>query len=198
MAASDWMSAAIASYGYVALFVGAVVEGPVATVIGAFLASRGFLEVAFVYAVVVSGDLVGDLLFYGIGRSGRMALLVWHGGLGERQQTRLAILKERFHAHPGRTLLFGKLTHAAGFLVLFAAGAARVPMSTFLWYNLLGTLPKAAAFVAIGYFAGAAYLRIDSSYVGVVSLASLAALLLIALGMAIYFRRRQGFDLPEA
>ena len=194
MTTLDWMSATITSYGYAALFLAAVVEGPIATVIGAFLASLGFLDVALVYAVAVSGDLIGDLLLYAVGRSGWMPLSAWRRALSERKQQRLAALKRRFRAHAGGTLVFGKLTHAAGFLVLLAAGAAQVPVATFLGYNLLGTLPKAALFVLIGYFAGAAYTQINS-YLWIISAVSFP---LICLGIGIYLRRRVAFDQPEA
>ena len=193
MTTLDWMSATITSYGYAALFVAAVVEGPIATVIGAFLASLGFLDVALVYAVAVAGDLIGDLLLYGVGRSGWMPLGAWRRPLSARNQQRLAALKGRFRAHPGATLVFGKLTHAAGFLILLAAGAARVPVATFLGYNLLGTLPKSAAFMLIGYFAGAAYSRINS-YLWIFSAVSFP---LICLGIGIILRRHAAFDQPE-
>ncbi|TCW75493.1 hypothetical protein C5O80_37515 [Burkholderia sp. SRS-46] len=194
MASLDWLASIIASYGYVALFLASVIEGPIATVIGAFLASQGLLHVGVVYAIAVSGDLVGDLLCYGVGRSGRLPGLRWHAVSGARQQQRFAMLKTRFHAHAGSTLLAGKLTHAAGFLVLLAAGAARIPMARFLWFNLLGTLPKTALFVLIGYFAGAAYHRIDA-YLWI---ASCAVFVLIFLGVGLYVRRRVRLEPPEA
>ena len=190
----DWISAAIASYGYLALFLAAVVEGPIATVIAAFLASQGLLDIGWIYAVAVVGDLIGDLLFYGVGRSGKMQLRMGRRALSERYQQRLAIFGRRFRAHAGATLLFAKLTHAAGFFVLLAAGAARVPVATFLGYNLLGTLPKAAAFMLIGYFAGAAYTQINS-YLWIISAVSFP---LICLGIGINLRRHVAFDQPEA
>ena len=59
------------SYGYWALFLIAVAEGPIITVIAGFLASRGLLDVALVFAVAFLADLRRDLLLYAIGRSGR-------------------------------------------------------------------------------------------------------------------------------
>lgn len=193
MTTLDWILAAIAHFGYLALFAAAVVEGPIATVIGGFLVSRGLLDVIPVYAVVVAGDLAGDLLCYGIGRSGQIALHRWRREWLVHRQRELAILGNRLRAHAGRTLLFGKLTHAPGFLILVAAGAARIPVATFVWYNLLGTLPKAALFLAIGYFAGSAYNRINS-YMGAISL---LVLLLVCFCAAIVLRRRQFLCEPE-
>ncbi len=175
----------VAHYGYAALLAAAVVEGPIATVVGAFLASQGLLDVALVYAVVVVGDLVGDLLCYAIGHSGHAALRARPTEASERRRRQVEALSRRFRVHAGRMLLFGKLTHSAGFLVLLAAGATRVPMTAFFAYNLIGTLAKSALFVAIGYFSGAAYNRIDS-YLGA---ASLLIFLTICLGTGIWLRK---------
>lgn len=194
MTAPDWIPSAIASYGYVALFAAAIIEGPIATVIGAFLASQGLLSLFAVYAVAVAGDLVGDLLLYELGRSGKTSGQWLRNKLGIRRRRQLAILQERVRARPGAALLFGKLTHAAGFLVLLAAGAVQIPILPYLGFNLLGTLPKIALFVLIGYFAGATYNRIDTYF----WITSCALFVTIFLGIGVYVRRRLAVDPPEA
>lgn len=175
--------AILAHYGYGALFLVAVAEGPIVTVIAGFLASQGVLDTALVFAVAVTADLTGDLLLYAIGRSGGTTLRAWRHEPSNRD--RVAIMRRRFRAQPGKALLFGKLTHGAGFLFLLAAGAERIQPTTFLWYNLLGTLPKTAAFLALGYFAGAAYNRINSD----LAAASLAVFVLICAGAFLLARR---------
>ena len=156
----------LTNYGYGALFIASVVEGPMVTVIAGFLASQGLLDTALVWAIAVAGDLTGDLVLYAAGRwgwitsRGRLSMPV--------DRRRIAFLRRQFRAHPGKALLFGKLTHGAGFLFLLAAGAARIRLATFIWYNFVGTVPKSAFFVALGYLAGAAYVQIDS-YLGAAS-----------------------------
>jgi membrane-associated protein len=157
----DWILPAISSYGYVALFITALVEGPMATVIGAFLASQGLLNIGVVYAVSVLGDLVGDVLLYGVGRSSRVPKPFLRKCLDVAGHLKLSSLLRGFRTRPGRVLVTAKLTHAAGFLVLLSAGAARISLKVFLGFNFLATLPKSAAFVLLGYFAGAAYNHID-------------------------------------
>jgi len=179
MASLDWISSSIADYGYAALFAASMLEGPIATVIGAFLASQGLLEPSGIYATVVLGDLAGDLLYYSLGRFGSMHGWRRRGALGPRRRRQLAVLQAYLRKHAGKTLLIGKFTHAAGFLVLLAAGAARIPLQRFLAYSLLGTLLKSAAFVLLGYFAGAAYHRIDS-YLWLASCAVLAPACVVA------------------
>jgi len=58
----------LAIYGYAALLPLAIIEGPAVTVFAAFLAAQGVFEVVGVYAIVVLGDLVGDVLHYAVGR----------------------------------------------------------------------------------------------------------------------------------
>ena len=150
-------------YGYLFLFVSAVVEGPIVTIVGAFLASQGYFNVFAVYAVVVSGDLTGDLLFYAIGRFGR-------NGSFARMRNALGMTGERFlsleryvQEHGVQMLLLAKFTQI-GFLILPASGAARMPVGKFIWYNVLATLPKSFALLVVGYFFGYAYIRIDGYF----------------------------------
>jgi membrane protein DedA with SNARE-associated domain len=178
----------ISTYGYAAVFLLAVVEGPVVTVLAAFLATEGVLSLPAVYGIAVAGDLTGDLLLYALGRwlSGILPRdeASWRGKIKQRMDKMKPYVQER----AGRLLLFGKLTHSAGFIVLLAAGASRIRLDRFLLFNLLGSLPKSAVFVIIGVFFGRFYgslngdLRIAAAVLFVVICASVAYL---------FYRRRQ-------
>jgi membrane protein DedA with SNARE-associated domain len=148
-------------YGYFLLFSLAVIEGPIITIMAALLAAQGYFNIFAVYGVVVVGDLVGDLFHYAPGRWGKPLLVRWGNYFGIDRE-KLAALEERFRTRGGRTLIFGKLTHSAGFLVLVAAGAAEMPISQFLWYNFIATLPKSLFFMLIGYFIGHSYNLLNS------------------------------------
>lgn len=151
----------ISQYGYVALFLLALLEGPIVTIFAAFLASQGVLALPAVYVTVVLGDLAGDGVLYAIGRGFLGRLPSFAGRRGQYLKDRVDRIGARLRAQPGRVLLFGKLTHSAGFAVLLAAGAARVRLRAFFFYNLLGTLPKSAALVLVGYFFGRSYKTIN-------------------------------------
>ncbi|MGB8621367.1 MAG: DedA family protein [Paracoccaceae bacterium] len=183
----DTVVHAIQGYGLLILFPLAVLEGPIVTVIAAYFAQLGLMNVVGVYTVCVIADLAGDAALYGLGlwAPGRFPVrwLLWLG----ITQDRLARLEAHFRERGPRTLLLGKLTHSAGFAVLLAAGASRMRFATFLWYNLLATLPKTLLFVVIGYSFGAAYKAIDS-YIFRGSLILLAAL---ATGGAIWLLHRR-------
>jgi membrane protein DedA with SNARE-associated domain len=173
---------AVATYGYAALLPLAVIEGPAVTVFAAFLAAQGLLDVGVVYLVVVLGDLLGDLMYYVGGRFLLQRLVNWRGAWAVRLRHRVSVLAQRVRARAGAMLLFGKLTHSAGFAVLLAAGAAHVPLRRFLAYNFLGTLPKSLLFVVIGYWFGRLYIALqgDLRVAGVVGFVLASGVLALA------------------
>jgi len=180
--------ALVSTYGLIVLAPLAVFEGPVVTLIGAWLASQGLLSLPGVFIVVVLADLIGDGLYFGLGR-------LMLDRLSERWRKRLGLSPERvatlvaaFEQRGSAMLLAGKWTHAAGFAVLVAAGAARMPFWQFIWVNLLATLPKSLIFVALGYAFGSAHDQI-AAYISTGG-AALVALLALAVFIWIMWRRR--------
>lgn len=160
------VTALITKYGLAIVAPIAVVEGPIVTVIAAWLASQGLMSLWAVVLVVILADLVGDFGFYALGRWGLGKLPARWLERMHLTDTRLADLTRHFEGHGGRTLLLGKITHSAGFAVLVAAGMARMPLLWFFWFNLVGTVPKSLFFVGLGYGFGAAYSKIDSWITG--------------------------------
>lgn len=176
----------IQTHGLLLLAPLSVLEGPIVTVIAGYLASLGLLNTAGALAVVIAGDLVGDAVLYLVGRKGIKRLPQrWRDRLG-LDADRVEALKDHFGARGGRTLVIGKLTHSAGAAILVAAGAARMPPGAFLWWNFLATLPKSAAFLALGYAFGAAYAQIDAWIFRV----SLVLLAVLAVAGVVWWRRR--------
>ena len=168
------------NYGIAILAPLAIIEGPIVTVIAAWLASLGLLNLWEVLICVILADLVGDSLMYLAGRFGLDWIPArWRIGL-RLNRRRLLRLAQMFQTNGAKILIIGKLTHAAGFAVLLAAGAARMPFLTFLTANFVATVPKCLALAAIGYFAGAAYGQISSGIYWL-SLAAIAVLILAAL-----------------
>jgi membrane protein DedA with SNARE-associated domain len=157
-------------------------EGPIATIIGGFIASQGILDAYAVYAIALLGDLAGDLAYYAIGRFSRLGRSagLWHRlGISEEQLVRAI---ERFRQHGAKILMFAKYTQT-GIIVLPASGAARMPVARFLWFNALGSLPKTLALVLAGYYFGAAYNRINDELVRLSILLGGAALLALSYAL---------------
>jgi membrane protein DedA with SNARE-associated domain len=142
------------TYSYLILFPLIVIEGPVVTIIAGFLVSLGFMDFIPTYLTIVSGDLVGDMLYYSAGRwwlNKAYKGVVKFFGIDMKFVKKLetAIKKNK-----GPFLFFGKLSHAIGGIILFAAGSAEIPIRDFLTFNFLATIPKSLILIAVGYYFG--------------------------------------------
>ncbi len=187
MVAIDTITSLIETHGLLVLAPVSILEGPIITVIAAYLAKLGYMNLYAVYVIVVMGDLIGDALFYGFGHGGlRLVPQRWQKRLG-LNETRLTSLVENFNRRGGRILVMGKLTHSVGAAILVAAGMAKMPFWKFLWYNLLATLPKSLFFMVIGYTLGYATSAVDSYIFRV----SAVMLVLILMAGGIWFIRHK-------
>jgi membrane protein DedA with SNARE-associated domain len=157
----DSIFALLLQYKYILLFPIVVVEGPIVTVIAGFLVSMGAMNLLLAYFLVVIADVCGDVMFYYFGRIGRLEWVRRWGkyfGLTEDRVKKVEVLYKK---HPGKTILFGKFSHVVSAPVLIAAGISKMPLSLFIWWNFLGTLPKSLAFLMLGFYFGQAYTTIN-------------------------------------
>lgn len=181
------------AYKYVVLLPLTVIEGPIVTIIAGFLSSASHLNLWIAYLIVIVGDLLGDCIFYAIGR--------WGGGEGIRRWGKyvgitvdgMTRLEKHFERHAGKTLIAAKLTHAIGAIVLAAAGLAKVPIGRFVWYNFLATIPKSLALILVGYYFGRAYV----AYNQFLSTATLFTLASAGLALLAYVALRRFGKLYE-
>jgi membrane protein DedA with SNARE-associated domain len=106
------------------------------------------------YLTVIGGDLAGDILYYS---AGRWWLNKAYKGILNFFNIKLEAVRKLEGAikkNKGIFLFFGKLSHAIGGLILFAAGSAGIPVRQFLLFNFLATLPKSLILLAVGYYFG--------------------------------------------
>lgn len=179
----------VQDHGLAVLFPVAILEGPIVTVIAAWLARQGLMNVIGVYLVCVVADLVGDAGMYWLGRRGVPPRLRRRLGVSA---ARLTAMRKHFRENGPRTLVIGKITHSAGFAVLLAAGASRMPFWPFLWWNLIATLPKTALFLGIGWVFGGLSAQVDTWIFRV----SMVLLALIVAGAALWLLRQRGAGEP--
>jgi membrane protein DedA with SNARE-associated domain len=172
----------LTTYGYLIFFPLAVLEGPAVTVIAGFLVSLGYFNFLLIYVLAVAADLTGDMIYYAIGRWGGERIMA-RGRFLHIRADQLERIRKYFQEHAGRALLFGKWTISAGAVILMAAGMARTSIRKFLWFNLIGTLPKSLVFLLIGYYFGRAYREIDRYFEYI----SVAIFLIMVLAVAVYF-----------
>lgn len=149
------------AYKYHLLIPLAIVEGPIVSVLGGFFVTLGIFNPFVVYLVVVAGDIIGDTLYYAIGRFGGNFLLARFGHLLRITPEKIADARKHFHKHHNKTIIFAKLIHGIGFTGLVAAGSLKIPYWRYLLICFLTTLFQAAIFLIVGILFGHAYVQIN-------------------------------------
>ncbi len=150
----------VLEHGYLIMFALMIVEGPIATIGSAFLASLGYFSLSAVFMVSLVGDIVGDLLFYSIGYFGGRPLLVRYGdkiGLGLERQ---GMIEGFFKKHGSKAIFLAKSTTGLCLVAFVFAGVSRMPLRTFLLFSFLGGIIWSGFLTAMGYFFGSFYVML--------------------------------------
>jgi membrane-associated protein len=146
-------------FGETAVFLGFVIPGETAAVLGGVLASRGRVSLPLLIVVVVAAAVTGPLIGYEIGRhlGGRV--------IAARRMRRVASGMDRaqevVHRRGGLAVLLGRFVAILRALMPAVAGTTRMPYRTFLIYNMLGGLIWGVGYCLLGYVAGSAYAAIE-------------------------------------
>ena len=185
LSAPIMLSQLIAHYGYLALFVGTLVEGETVLILAGFSAHRGWLDFPLVVAVAAAGGSLGDILAYTLGRWQGERLLARFPSLAARRG-QVDTLLARFSAPiiVGIRFMYG--LRVAGPVLL---GVARVPAATFIGWNLAGALLWACVFGTLGYLFGEAALLLLGRIAHLEGLL-FALLAALALPLLAWLRRR--------
>ncbi len=178
------------AHGYIVMFFLMWLEGPIVTLAAAFLASLGFFSWPMVFLVSLLGDITGDIVLYGVGRTWGSAFVNRFGKyLGIRQKL-IKKMQGYFHIHGGKTIFMVKSTTGLCFVTFVAAGMARMPLKKFLWYSLLGGIVWSGILVAMGTFFGALYEEIAQyiSWAGWIILGVMGVLFFVVT----WYKKREG------
>jgi membrane-associated protein len=148
-------------YRYLVIFPLAVLEGPIVTFISGFLVSLGLLPFFPTYVVIVTGDLIGDSLYYAIGRYGREGFIGKYLHYVGITFERIKTLEKQFENNLYKIFVLGKFTHGIGSIVWVASGLAKVPFRQFLFLNAITTAIKSLIILALGFYFGKAYEKFE-------------------------------------
>jgi membrane-associated protein len=181
-------------FGETALFLGFVVPGETAVVIGGVLASRGRVSLPLLMLVVVAAAIIGPLVGYEIGR--RMGGRV----IGSRFLRRMSGTVEKatsaLNSRSAAAVLVGRFTAVLRALMPALAGTARMPYRTFAVYNAIGGVVWGVGYCLLGYLAGSAYEAVQRQ-VGTGFAIAIAALVVAALVIWAVRRHRRAPVLAE-
>ena len=146
-------------FGETAIFLGFVLPGEAAVVLGGFLASRGHVSLALLIMVVVVTAVVGPLVGYEIGR--RMGDRLFASRVLRRIPGGVEKATSTLRNRGGAAVLIGRFVAVVRALMPAAAGAAKMRYRTFALYNVAGGLIWGVGYCLLGYLAGSAYAVVE-------------------------------------
>ena len=169
------------------VFLGFVIPGETALVIGGVLAAQGRVQLLPLIALAIAGAILGDAVGYAVGR--RFGPALQQSRLGQVVgDPRWRSTEEFLLRRGGPAVFLGRFTALLRALVPSAAGMAGLHFKTFALWNAVGGTIWATVFVLVGYGAGASYKKVEQ-YLGRGALV-LTVVVLAALVGAHFLRRR--------
>jgi membrane protein DedA with SNARE-associated domain len=142
----------IATYGYLAVFVGTLFEGETILLLAGFAAHRGHLSLPIVMAVAFAGSLLGDQAMFWIGRTYGSALLKrW-----PRLEKRIARARPMLDRFGNVAALIFRFFYGLRNVTPLAMGTSRFAPSRFVPLNAVGAAIWAVVVGTLGYVLGEA------------------------------------------
>jgi membrane protein DedA with SNARE-associated domain len=167
-------------YKYLVIFPLIILEGPITSVICGFLSSVNILNIFIVYPVLVVADLVGDLLYYSLGRWGGSRFVRKYIKLFRLSEKTMTRIENHFDKHTKKTIIIGKISHAFGAPILIAAGIVKVRLYEIFWSNIVVTIPKYLVLLIVGYYFGVILIN-NAEYFSIILLSLGILIILVVL-----------------
>lgn len=188
----DWILNVIEVGGYAGIFFLMVLENlfppipsEVIIPLAGYAAALGDLNIWVVIVVAVAGSLIGSLpwyclgLYFSVPRLKRLSLS--YGRLLTLSPSDIDAAERWFKTHGFLAVLFGRLVPTVRTLISVPAGIARMPLSTFVFYSLVGSTIWTATLAALGFLLETQYEKV-ADYLNPVS----NAVVLLIVGIYLY------------
>lgn len=138
-----------------ALFIGFVIPGETAAVLGGVVASRGNVPVWAMMLLVVLAAVIGDTVGYEVGKHFGSKFLNL-SALGKRQ-AKVQKAQDFLRRRGGMAVFLGRFVAFFRAVMPALAGTSGMRYPTFLVFNVAGGLVWGAGCVLLGYLAGNSY-----------------------------------------
>jgi len=137
-------------YGYPILVLGTFLEGETVMILGGIAAHLGYLSLDWVIGCGFLGTLLGDQLYFYLGRRHGPGLLAWRPSW----QTPLQRVHRIMEAYPELLILGFRFLYGIRTVTPFAIGMSQVSYLRFTLLNLIGAALWAVATGLAGYYFG--------------------------------------------
>ncbi len=150
---------ALLVFGEAAVFVGFVLPGETAVVLGGVMASTQKLSLPLLLALVVVAAITGDSVGYEVGKKFGPRLLASRAL--SKHQGKVAGAQGFLRERGGSAVFIGRFTAFLRAVIPGLAGASGMRYRRFLAFNAVGGIVWGIGFTLVGYFAGSSYATVE-------------------------------------
>ena len=137
----------VSDYGYLAVFIGTLLEGEAILMLAAYAAHQEYLSLPLVIVVAFFGATMGDQIFFLLGRRFGTRLLERFPSLRART-ARVDQLLLRYH---GSVIIGIRFAYGLRIAGPIAIGMSTLPAWRFFVFNAIGALIWAPLIAGVGY-----------------------------------------------
>ncbi|MFA6554064.1 MAG: DedA family protein [Candidatus Paceibacterota bacterium] len=163
----EWLIQLVTVHPYVVyaiIIVTACAEGPILSLIGGVLIKLGYFSFIPLYVALMVGDLLGDALWYNIGRYYGHRFIKRFGKYFDITEESVIKVTDIFHKYKHHILFISKITNGLGFalVTLMTAGMVKIPFWRYMAINATGQFVWTGFLIGVGYFFGNLYVTVES------------------------------------
>ncbi len=170
-----------------ALFIGFLLPGETAAILGGVAASRGTISIVWMCVIVVGAAIIGDTIGYEVGA--RYGIRLLNLKVLRKRRDRIDAARALLARYGGPAVFFGRYIAFLRAIMPFLAGVSRMRYRRFLLFNALGGITWGLGSVLLGYLAGNSYTTIERMFGRVAAFAA-AGLIVVAAIAWVPIRRR--------
>ncbi|WP_201353443.1 DedA family protein [Hydrogenimonas urashimensis] len=139
------------NHGYTALFIWSITEGEIGLMLAGWLASEHkVFTYSHIIPVAIAGAVIGDLSLFLFGRIFEKRALAWL----EKSPGRKAKAQSWLRRWGSAVIVFERFVYGTHIPALLTIGMSGYPFLKFLFFDIIGIVMWAFAFVSIGYYFG--------------------------------------------
>ena len=132
-------------------FVGLVIPGETAIIVGGMVAGQGHLDLILLIAIVWASAVAGDLFSFMLGRRLGREFLVEHGPRVSITEARIEQVERFYDRHGGKAVFLGRFVGLVRAVSPFLAASSGMPLRRFLPYDVLAAGAMGTALCIVGY-----------------------------------------------
>lgn len=170
-------------------FIGLIVPGSIAVIVGGFLAAHGTMNLKLLFIFVVFAAVAGDSLSFHLGKTKKIAF---------KQENKffkpelLSKGKDFFEKYGAKSIFLGRFIGWVRPVIPFTAGLFKLDTKSFLFWNILSGLLWGVSHLALGYFFGRSWQLITLWSTRVSILFAILTVFLVLFYLLKWFALRKG------